>query len=330
MKFPFAVVWSCLFAACGSPEIVAFGGPTMGSSYTVKYVAGPPQATVQALVEAELAGVDATFSQWRTDSEISRCNADRSGAPFKASPRFCAVLAQALRIAERTEGAFDPTVKPLVALYRDAKRTGTAPTASAIAAARARVGWRRVRVDGTAIIREQPDIELDLDGLVAGAVADAIAERLAAVGVDAFFLEITGEVLCRGRKPDGEPWRIGVVDPQSDEAGGEGTAVVVPLLDRALCTSGDYRNAVQVDGRRLHHILDPRTGVNATHDVVSVSVLAKSAALADALGTALMVTGEPGAMLVAQRFADAGPIGLLFLSYGPDGQLRQTRVAWPG
>ncbi|MBK8096819.1 MAG: FAD:protein FMN transferase [Planctomycetes bacterium] len=329
MKFQSVCWWSCLFVACSGPEIVVFGGPTMGSSYTVKYVASPSLDTVQGLVADELAAADQMFSHWRQDSEIARCNADRSGKSFAVSPRFRAVLAEALRIAEQTDGAFDPTVKPLVDLYRDSKRTGEAPSQAAIAAARARVGWQRVRLDGVGVVREQPDIELDLDGLVAGVVADAIAERLTAAGVTAFFLDITGEVLCRGHKPDGEPWRIGVVDPDSDEAGGGAAAVVVPVRDQALCTSGDYRNVVQIDGKRLHHIFDPRTGVNATHDVVSVSVLTRSAALADALGTALMVIGEPGAMLVAQRFADAGPIGLLFLSYGPDGRLRQTRVGWP-
>jgi len=328
-----AAGFACLpFAGCGQPPLVVhrFGGPTMGSTYEVKFVGSVALANVRAVVEEQLRRHDAAFSKWRTDSEIVRCNQHRSTEPFPVSPLFAGVLAQALALAEATEGAFDPTVEPLLACYRAAKARPQEPLdEAAFAAAREQVGYRLVSLQDGAVVKQRPEVQLDLDGIVAGACADAIAVRLDALGVPGFYLEITGEVFCRGEKAPGLPWIIGVVDPAADVPGAELTLSEVPLRDRSLCTSGDYRNALVVDGRRLHHIFDPRTGQPAGHGVVSVSVLAEQAAVADALGTALLVLGdEQGAALLA-RLSGFGPVQALFLSAEPGGGLRRSDWRWP-
>jgi thiamine biosynthesis lipoprotein len=286
-----------------------------------------PVPRVREVVERALAAFDLAFSQWRDDSEISRCNRHASTEPFPVSARFADVLLLALRVAEQTNGAFDPTVKPLSDLYRAAKAEREHRLdEAALAAARARVDWRAVTVRDGAVVKARPDVQLDLDGIVAGAAADEIAEGLAALGLTSFYLEITGEVLCRGEKAPGVPWVIGVVDPASDLRGGDAAIRTLPLRDRALCTSGDYRNAIESDGRRVHHIFDPRTGHNPEHAVVSVSVQARSAALADALGTALLVAGEREGMGIVRRIG--GDVGALFL-VARAGRLEQVSFAWP-
>ncbi|HZN41928.1 MAG TPA: FAD:protein FMN transferase [Planctomycetota bacterium] len=327
------------FAACDgqAAQVHQFDGPTMGSTYEVKYVGAVPVSLVRAVVEAELAQFDLAFSNWREDSEIACCNRHASTAPFAASARFLAVLQQALDVAAATEGAFDPTVKPLSDLYRRAKRDPQHRfDERAAAAACERIGWRNVEVRDRAVHKKRPDVELDLDGIVAGACVDAIAQRLDALSVEAFYLQITGEVYCRGEKAPGVPWQIGVEDPAS-----VGTAVgapirTLPLRDRALCTSGCYRNAVPANGRVLHHIFDPRTGKGASRGVVSVSVLADSAALADALGTAFVVLGESETLRLLPTTSRLLPtlrrhaeIGVLFLLEGEDGCCREVEVAWP-
>lgn len=331
VRFPRASALALAFAACGGEPVVhEFGGPTMGSSFTVKYVAAAPLPAVQAAVADELAAVDAAFSNWRADSEIARANAHASTAPLPLSPRFVAVLELALAMAKATDGAFDPTVKPLSDLYRAAKSDPKhLLDAAALAAAKARVGWQLVAVRDGALVKARPDAELDLDGIAAGAACDGIAKRLQALGVRDFYLEVTGEVLCRGRKPGGEPWRVGVVDPTADLMGEETPIRALPLRDLALCTSGDYRNAIVVDGARFHHVFDPRTGGNPKTDVVSASVLADSAAVADALGTAFLVLGADGAQAIWPRLDAHGVRGALLLSPGPDGSLKQFEIAWP-
>lgn len=325
-----AALAGALVACGGEPVVHEFGGPTMGSSYVVKYVAPAPLSAVPAAVAEELAAVDAAFSNWRPDSEIARANAHLSTAPLPLSPRFAAVLQLALALAKVTDGAFDPTVKPLSDLYRAAKRDPQhLLDAAALAAAKERVGWQLVAVRDGALVKARPDVQLDLDGIAAGAACDSIAARLQALGVGDFYLEVTGEVLCRGRKPGGEPWRVGVVDPTADQMGEETAIRALPLRDRALCTSGDYRNAIVVDGARFHHVFDPRTGVNPTTDVVSASVLADSAAVADALGTAFLVLGADGAQAIWPRLDAHGVRGALLLSPGPDGAVKQFEIAWP-
>jgi len=325
-----AALAGALVACGGEPVVHEFGGPTMGSSYVVKYVAPAPLSAVPAAVAEELAAVDAAFSNWRPDSEIARANAHLSTAPLPLSPRFAAVLQLALALAKVTDGAFDPTVKPLSDLYRAAKRDPQHRLdAAALAAAKERVGWQLVAVRDGALVKARPDVQLDLDGIAAGAACDSIAARLQALGVGDFYLEVTGEVLCRGRKPGGEPWRVGVVDPTADQMGEETPIRALPLRDRALCTSGDYRNAIVVDGARFHHVFDPRTGSNPTTDVVSASVLADSAAVADALGTAFLVLGADGAQAIWPRLDAHGVRGALLLSPGPDGAVKQFEIAWP-
>lgn len=352
-RAPFALtmlVASSLVGACSSRDddavagVLAFGGPTMGSGYQVKFVAAdaPPVAEVRVVVERVLDEFDRTFSNWRSDSEIARVNAHRSVAPIAVSARFAAVLQQALDVAVVTDGAYDPTVKPLTDLFRGAKAAdGDGAFAPAqVEAALARVDHTLIRVEDGAVHKARADVELDLDGIVAGAAADAIAVELEAVGVRAFFLSITGETLCRGSKPSGVPWRVGVEDPAAAVEGRQGHVASLPISDRALCSSGDYQNRVVVDGRVVHHVFDPRTGRNPPHNTVSASVLADSCAVADALATALLVGGEAACTDLSSRWQDLGVHGaLLLLPAGDeggrpvDGPIRRWRrltFDWPG
>jgi FAD:protein FMN transferase len=324
-------VWS----ACsdGTPAaavgVQEFSGPTMGSTYTVKFVGKAALADVRAIVEHQLRQFDETFSTWRGDSEIQRVNAHDSTDPLPVSEVFASVLSLALEIAAATDGAFDPTVKPLSDLYRAHKRAPESKLdAIALRTAQALVGWQRITVVDRQVSKAQPDVDLDLDGLVAGACADAIAADLARLPLQGFYLDVTGEVLCRGDKGAGGPWQIGVVDPRAD-SGVERAFTTVALRDRALCTSGDYRNAVVVDGKLLHHVFDPRTGRNPDHRVVSASVLADSAAVADAFGTAFLVMGEDAVQKLWLSLKRRGLHGALLLTADRDGALAATQIDWP-
>ena len=319
-----------LTAGCAEQGVHAFAGPTMGSTYEVKFVGAAAQvAAAQRVVERDLAAFDEAFSNWRPDSEIARFNASSSLAPVPVSDRFADVLRLALRIAAATDGAYDPTVKPLSDLYRAAKAdpaAGLAP--AALDAAKARVGYREVAVERGGVRKARPDVELDLDGIVAGAAADAIGASLRALGVDSYYVQVTGEVLCRGVKPDGSPWRIGVVDPSSD-AGAQAAVVALPLRDAALCSSGDYRNRAVVGDEVMHHVFDPRTGRNPAHRVVSASVLAGSCAAADAFGTALLVLSPEEVEEAWAGMKRLGARGALLLTPGPNGTWDKVELEWP-
>lgn len=321
-----------LLAACQDPlpQLHTFSGPTMGSSYEVKYVGTRSVAEVRPVVEQELAAFDAAFSNWREDSEIARLNRHDGAAPMPVSQLFSAVLQLALDVAAATGGAFDPTVKPLSDLYRRAKQDPAAlPDEQELAAARARVDYRAVQLVAGGVKKARPDVALDLDGIVAGAAADSIAIRLRKLGITSFFLQITGEVLAGGEKAPGQPWLVGVVDPASDAVGGELPLTSLPLVNRSLCTSGDYRNAVTAGERRMHHLFDPRTGHSTDNGIVSASVLADSAAVADALGTAIVVLGPEGTRAALPRLARFGSLAFLFLRPEQGGGWQQEHIDWP-
>ena len=341
----FPIVLLVALAACSEkrpepPQLHELHGPTMGSEYRLKWHGGASPAAVGRLLQQQLPLADATFSNWRNDSEIAAFNAHASTEPFRATVIFCDAVQLALEIARDTDGAFDPTVKPLLDLYREQKRSGVAPTADALAAARARVDWRDVRrVAPDQVAKSRPDVELDLDGLVAGLVADTLVHELADPGVTNFMLDITGEVTCRGVRPDGQPWRIGIVDPENATVGAEQSLEIVPLADRALCTSGDYRNFVVADGKVTTHVFDPRTAKNPDHGVVSVSVYGRSCAVADAVGTALMVAG-PGLapsllkklrapILLRGALVSDPDLAAWFVVAKPDGSMQSVPVDWP-
>lgn len=304
-------------------ELRRAAGATMGSYYEVRWRGGS-EADVRRAIDDELQACERCFSTWRDDTEIGRCNAADAAVPFAASARFAGVLRQALAVAAATDGAFDPTVLPLSMLYRLAKSDPAHAFADAdIAAARARVGHRAVTVDDGGVHKARADVALDLDGIAAGACVDAIAHRLQALGVVAFCIDVTGEVLCRGERAPGEPWQVGIGDPRPGAPPRS-----VALRDRALCTSGIYANAVVAGGRVLHHVFDPRTGRPVDNGVVCVSVLAPGAALADALATAFLVLGPDGAARVLPALRADQDVGVAWLVIGDDGELHEVEDRW--
>lgn len=231
---------------------------------------------------AELDLIEDVMSLYRPGSQLCRLN--REGHLDRPHPHLVAVLAAARRVSARTGGAFDVTVQPLWQLY--ARRNGEAglPGPDEIARERRRVDYRRLEVGARRIALLGEGMAVTLNGIAQGFAADRTVAVLRDHGV-AHALVDAGEVRPLGRKPDDEPWKVGVQHPREPDA----YAALVRLDGRALSTSGDYATAFSPD-RRHHHILDPRTGVSpATFS--SVSVLAPTAMEADALSTALFVVG---------------------------------------
>lgn len=291
--------------------LAVFSGNTMGSTYTVKVVAEHPfseqeKTAVSNAIERVLADIDLKMSTYRDDSELSRFNAHRDPTPFPLSKETLEVFSLSQKISKETGGAFDITVSPLVELWgfgRHKKDEGERqiPSPEEIAAAQARVGYEKIAIDwnaGTAQ-KMQPDIVCDVGAIAPGYASDKVAEAIQQLGYDNYMVEIGGEVRARGHNPEKEPWRIGVEKPNPE---GRSVQRVVPLMDAAISTSGDYRNYFEKDGKRYSHEIDPRTGRPIEHNLASVSVIAPDCASADAYATALMVLGyEQGKAFAEQH-----------------------------
>ncbi|KQT57033.1 thiamine biosynthesis protein ApbE [Methylobacterium sp. Leaf456] len=265
-------------------------GLAFGTTVSLTLVAERDDAFEPAFRDAFAAirAVEAAGSLYRPDSALSRLNRDgRLDAP---DPLVLAMLRFALTLAERSGGAFDPTVQPLWTLWSDGAARGERPGPQARAEAVSRVGWRHVAVDETGIRFARAGMCLTLNGLIQGFAADRVMAALAAHGIADAFVD-TGEFAAAGAHADGTPWRLGL-----GAHGDRPSEVIAPFAGFAA-TSGDDATAFSPD-RRDHHIFDPATGLSPTA-LSRVTVTAPSGLLADGLSTAAFVMGEAaGAALV--------------------------------
>ncbi len=234
----------------------------------------------------------------------------------RVSEPLYAVLDAARAINQQSGGAFDVTVAPLVALWGFGANAADQRTPSdrEIDDALGRVGADKLelRSESRAARKLNPGVQLDLDAIAPGFVVDRISSELAALGYPDHIVEIGGEVRCRGRGPEGRSWRIAIERPRSVK---RSVQALVVLDDLGISTSGDYREFRIIDGRRVSHTIDPRSGRPVAHALASVSVVHESVMLADGYATALMVLGPEEGYELAERLG----LPVLFVSRSNDG-----------
>ena len=306
---------SLLLSGCGQ-QLEHLTGPTMGSTYSVKYVPGeasPPVLAVQSMVDAILAEIDQQLSTYRGDSLVSRFNQLPSGSCMDMPDTVLGLVKAGEQLSLESSGAFDLTIEPLINLwgFGPQSRAEQVPSAAQIAAARAQVGYQFLRINGQKLCKDQL-LMLDFNSIGAGYAVDRVSAMLEQQGIDSYLVEITGELKAKGRKPDGAAWHVAIEEPQDSQ---QVAARVLELDGLALSTSGDYRNFYEENGQRFSHTIDTRSGAPITHRLASVSVVDASALRADGLSTLLMVLGpEDG-----EAYAERAGIAALFLSRSGDG-----------
>ena len=289
----------------GSPQETVIVGETMGTTYRLVLSTSPHDSAVvdiKADVDAALNTLEDQMSTWRPDSELSRFNTSDSTDWFPVSHDTAFVVSEARRIWQLSDGAFDPTVAPLIKLWHFAEDPGvqTLPSDEDIERTRSRIGFDQidVRLDPPALLKKRPELQLNLSAIAKGYAVDLISELLTDRVSCGHLVEIGGEMRSRGRKYDGSSWTAGIETP---DALPRKIHAALSLDDLSLATSGDYRNFFEVDGKRYSHTIDPTTGRPVTHDLTSVSVLAENCLTADALATAIEVLGPDRGLQLAQR-----------------------------
>lgn len=319
----FAAFLMVLGIACSGRQEHLLEGQTMGTTYHIKVVAGRSfdPAMAQAAVTACLERVNQSMSTFRPDSEISRFNGlENADTPLTISKDFLQVMQTARRIHRLTDGAWDGTVAPLVNIWGFGKDgpLRQVPAAEAVERARQTVGFDLIAIEAAGrLSKKRPGVTLDLASIAKGYGVDQVAAVMAGLGFKDYLVEIGGEVYAAGVRPDGKPWRVGINRPEV-AAAADAVYKVVPLHNRALATSGDYRNFYQVEGKSYSHIIDPRTGYPIVNQVVSASVVAGDCTLADGLATGLMVMGADQGIALLDRLD--GVEGLI-VTRRPDGTL---------
>lgn len=319
----------------------ALAGASMGTDWSARMLLPPAfrpgfETELQAVLQRELDEIVAQMSHWDGGSLLSRYNRAPAGSWHALPPQFFAVMDYALSVHEETGGAYDPAAGALVNLWgfgptgRYDQAGFYAPAREAVAAVIAQRQGQRPWLDREGRRLYQPGgAILDLSSVAKGYAVDCLAQRLEALGVRHYLVEIGGELRGAGVKADGQPWWVELEGvPDSAGAGaGAGAKVaqsVVALHGLAVATSGDYRRYFHHARQRASHTLDPRTGYPIDNGAASVTVLAPTCMAADALSTALTVMGPETGL----PFAEQRGLAARFLLRTDDGLREIDTPAW--
>ncbi|ARC92978.1 FAD:protein FMN transferase ApbE [Vibrio coralliilyticus] len=293
-----------VLAGCEKPvEQIHLSGPTMGTTYNIKYIESegiPSPEALQKEVDRLLEEVNDQMSTYRKDSELSRFNQNQTSTPFEVSPQTATVVKEAIRLNGLTLGALDVTVGPLVNLwgFGPEARPEVVPTDEELAARKANTGIQHLTVKGNLLTKDIPNLYVDLSTIAKGWGVDVVADYIQSQGIQNYMVEVGGEMRLKGINREGVKWRIAIEKPSADE---RAVQEIIEPGDMAVATSGDYRIYFERDGVRYSHIINPQTGKPIRHKVVSVTVLDKSSMTADGLATGLMVLGEEQGMKIANE-----------------------------
>lgn len=262
----------------------------------VTVTAYAPQETVDATLRI-CADYEKILSKTAAGSDIDRLNR-ANGAPVEVQPETAALLALAVEIGTASGGAFDVSIAPASALWDFKAEEPQIPDENALLAACGWIDYRNIVIDETTVTLKN-GAEIDLGGIAKGYIADCVAAYLRRQGVTSACINMGGNVVLIGTKPDGSPWTVGVRDPNGTP---EQSEEVLALSDAAVVTSGTYERGFDLDGVRYHHILDPKTGMPVQNGLASVTVIGTQSALCDALSTACFVLGEEKSRPVLERY----------------------------
>jgi thiamine biosynthesis lipoprotein len=285
-----------------NPVEVHLQGSTMGTTYNVKFspVDGLDPGLIHQQIDSALQRVNALMSTYDQNSELSLFNSNTGIEAVPMSSETLAVLKEAIRLSEMTDGALDITIGPVVNLwgFGPTKRPEIVPTDEQIAHELAQVGIEKLIIEGQTARKTNPDLYVDLSTIAKGYGVDVVAELLLAAGAQNYLVEIGGEMRVAGQKINQQPWRIAIEKPISSQ---RILQKVIEIGDNGLATSGDYRNYYEQDGVRYSHLIDPSNGKPIQHNLVSATVVHPSSMTADGLSTAMMVIGPEKAKEIANK-----------------------------
>ena len=285
----------------------------MGTEVTIQVFA-PDDAMLprpaQTLIEAALAEIhrlEKQMSTWIPESEISEVNAHAAERPVHVGPDTLAVLVKSQWASELSGGAFDITFEVMHGVWRfDHDRDGVVPEPAAVAQRRAKIDYRNVVLDRakSEVRFKSPDTKINLGGIAKGYAIDRMVAILLAGGLEDFSVQAGGDLYAHGHKPDGSPWIVGVRDPRGPAGSFFGSLAVE---NHAFSTAGDYERTFTKDGKRYHHILDPRTGYPATA-ARSVTIWANDALTADAIDDGIFILGPERGIPLCEAIEGCGAI----------------------
>jgi thiamine biosynthesis lipoprotein len=312
-----AVCALCFLMACKQEKTIHFQGFAIGTYYSITYI-GKENADLPRAIDSILNDISKTFSIFDTTSVISKVNTNERVA---LNQDFISIFNTASELSELTDGAFDATVAPLVNVWGFGMEKQLKITQEEIDSLLTFVGYKKVSLQKQEIFKSDPRIQLNFNAIAKGYVVDKISDFLVAQGYSDCLVDIGGEVVARGTK-NGKDWQIGIQIPTETAEGEMAADYVFALQNRAVATSGNYRQYHEENGQRFSHIINPKTGQSERSNLLSVTVIAANCTYADALATAFMVMGLDASM----QFLDKHTQYAAYFIYDDKGKFRTQKT----
>lgn len=289
---------------------ITLSGPTMGTTYNITYL-DPDNRDLQSSIDSLLQVFNLDLSTYIPESELSKFNASDT-LDYKL-PYLYPVLKASKAIYEKTNGAFDPTVGPLVNIWGFGPTGPELKDSVDIRLILNNVGFDKINFDENQVRKTKSGVYLDFSAIAKGYGVDVVAEYLRNKNIENYLVDIGGEIVTRGVNDKGELWKLGINRPL-ESANPNDLMGIIALKDRGMATSGNYRNYYVKDSVKISHTISPATGYPVQHSLLSATVVAKDCMTADAYATAMMVMGKDEAIALDEKLNEIE----VFLIYADD------------
>jgi thiamine biosynthesis lipoprotein len=299
------------FVCSAQIPVLYLEGEAQGTTYHITY-ADAQDRNFLPEITALLDAFDQSVSTYQPHSIISRVNANDTAVVLDST--FITCFLKAKEIWENTNGAFDPTVFPLVNAYGFGPQKKQQINPRLIDSLCTFVGFEKIALVGSKIIKSDPRVSLDFNAFAQGYSVDVIARFLRQQGITSYIVEIGGEVYAEGSQPNGDPWFIGIEKPIENKTSSNPLFIAVELDHLGVATSGNYRRFIEENGVKYVHHIDPKTGYPTKNNLLSASVFSKACIVSDATATGLLVLG----LEEAKRYLNAHPELMVYLIYSDD------------
>jgi len=318
MNFKLFILLACILASCKTNSMQQYDGFTQGTYYSIKCF-DRENRDLQSSIDSLLADFDRTASIFNPNSIISRVNNNEPNIVLNEDFRYLFRLS--METSKKTDGAFDITVGQLVNAWGFGAKQREELTQEEVDSLRQYVGYEKVFLENGVVKKENPAIKLDFNAIAKGYSVDKMGAFLEGLGIENYIVDIGGEVLTKGKK-NGKNWVVAVERPANEKTNYQQVMITIPLNNKALATSGNYRKYYEKDGVKYSHTICPQTGYPVTHNLLSVTVKHTKTAVADAYATAFMVMGVEKSL----AFLKNHPEMEAFFIYNESGEMKTLGV----
>ncbi len=286
----------CFLTGCNTVEKQHFFGTTQGSYYSIIYF-DEQNRDFSSDFDSIFMEIENTLSLWDENSMIRKVNRNED---VELNQIFVDNFNYAMKAAELTGGLFDPTVGPLVAAWGFHYKEGMEMTPEIVDSLRQLVGYHKVKIENKKVVKANPNMTLDFNAVAQGYTTDMIGEFLLSENVNNFLVDVGGEIMAKGCKPNNESWKVGIEKPAATMDSERIVQEIVDLNNQSIVTSGNYRKYVEKNGKRYSHSLNPKTGYPSENSLLSATIICDNTAWADCLASICMVVGLEKAMEILE------------------------------